>query len=168
MMRNRKKSWFFFSSFYIPHNSAIKIHSMVSKFQINTIWRFWDVWSYCNLHTGLYNTQQKSSHHKCSSDDWRTLLICTLTSMASYLSTLLSFSRSLTKSFLGGWGTNDKHDCKESSSDPNPLYGGITCNNKQMIQIHYTGESSTRGEWLNYMKMYFGYNISGKLFTFIQ
>ena len=49
-----------------------------------------------------------------------------LTNVASYLSTLLSFSNMRMKSFFGGCGTNDKHDCKESSREPNPLYGGIS------------------------------------------
>jgi len=44
-----------------------------------------------------------------------------LTSAASYLKTLLSFSNILMKSFFGGWGTSERHDCKESSNEPNPL-----------------------------------------------
>ena len=40
--------------------------------------------------------------------------------------THLSFSMNFAKSLLGGLGMRWRHDAKESSSDPNPLYGG-TC-----------------------------------------
>ena len=49
-----------------------------------------------------------------------------LTRAASYLKTLLSFSNILMKSFFGGCGTSERQDCRESSNEPNPLYGGIS------------------------------------------
>ena len=52
---------------------------------------------------------------------------------ASNLSTLPSFSNILMKSFLGGCGTKDRQLCRESSSEPNPLKGGISCK----ITINY-------------------------------
>ena len=48
------------------------------------------------------------------------------TIIASNRSTLWSFSNILMKSFLGGWGISDRHDCRESSNEPKWLYGGIS------------------------------------------
>lgn len=41
--------------------------------------------------------------------------------------TLLVFSKYLTISFFGGFGTNPKHDVSESSGVPIPKYSGMGC-----------------------------------------
>ena len=39
------------------------------------------------------------------------------------------------KSFFGGCGMRDRHDCRESSSVPRPLYGANSCNHIKIIII---------------------------------